>query len=203
MNVKLIANGKTIDYEISDDEFNRLFKRNGLEKPKAGEEYYVLDFYRNVGTNIIGKRKSDNMIDKIADMLNGREYGDEVTPEIRKMAKENNIVIVYGRSDDLMIFDGAIQDEVGCYEGGAAYVNHDGLFSPEDDFICSDCEYCKYIQIERNKCKIIWAKWCMSNIAWTYLTDIPHQTFNILEDGEIYCRGIVFSLDILGEEAKQ
>ena len=45
MIVKLIANGKTIDYEISDDEFNRLFK---LEKPKAGEEYYVLDFYRDV-----------------------------------------------------------------------------------------------------------------------------------------------------------
>lgn len=48
MNVKLIANGKTIDYEISDDEFNRLFKRTGLEKPKAGEAYYVLDFYREV-----------------------------------------------------------------------------------------------------------------------------------------------------------
>lgn len=148
------------------------------------------------------RRESDNMINKIAKMLNGREYLNEVTPEIRKLAKENNIVIVYGRSDDLMIFDGAIQDEVGCYEGGVAYFNNNGLFSPEDDFICSDCKNCKYIQIERNKCKIIWGKWCVSNVAWTYLTDIPHNTFDITEDGEIYCKGIVFSLDDLGEEEK-
>lgn len=140
------------------------------------------------------------MIDKIVEMLNYREYLDEVTPEIRKMAKENNIVIVYGRSDDLMIFDGAIQDEAGCYEGGAAFINSNGLFSSEENCICSACEDCKYIQEERNKCKIIWAKWCVSNVAWTYLIDIPHKTFKILEDGEIYCRGIVFSLDDLGEE---
>jgi hypothetical protein len=143
-----------------------------------------------------------NMIDKIVEMLNGREYLDEVTPETRRLAKENNIVIVYNRSDDLMIFDGVIQDEVGCYEGGVAFINSNGLFSPEDDFICPACEDCKYIQEERNKCKIIWAKWCVSNVSWSYLTDIPHKTFDIMEDGEIYCRGIVFSLDDLGEEEK-
>ena len=42
----------------------------------------------------------------------------------------------------------------------------------------------------------------MSNVSWSYLTDIPHKTFDIMEDGEIYCRGIVFSLDDLGEEEK-
>lgn len=28
MNVKLVANGKTVDYEISDTEYNRLFTRS-------------------------------------------------------------------------------------------------------------------------------------------------------------------------------
>ena len=34
-----------------------------------------------------------------------------------------------------------------------------------------------------------------SLIAWTYRTDIPHETFMIYEDGEPYCRGIVFNID--------
>ena len=30
--------------------------------------------------------------------------------------------------------------------------------------------------------------------AWTYMTDIPHATFDVMDDGELYCRGIVFAL---------
>lgn len=44
MNVKLVANGKTIDYEISDIEYNRLFEHTGLEKPVVCEEYYKVDY---------------------------------------------------------------------------------------------------------------------------------------------------------------
>lgn len=44
MNVKLVANGKTVDYEISDTEYNRLFTRTGLEKPVACEEFYAVNF---------------------------------------------------------------------------------------------------------------------------------------------------------------
>ncbi len=34
-------------------------------------------------------------------------------------------------------------------------------------------------------------------ITWTYKTDIPHETYMIYEDGEPYCRGIVFSIENL------
>lgn len=44
MNAKLIANGKTIDYEISDTEYNRLFKRTGLEKPVVCGDYYAVGY---------------------------------------------------------------------------------------------------------------------------------------------------------------
>ena len=30
--------------------------------------------------------------------------------------------------------------------------------------------------------------------TWIYKTDIPHETFEIVEDGEPYCRGIVFNI---------
>lgn len=32
------------------------------------------------------------------------------------------------------------------------------------------------------------------NFVWTYKTDIPHETFDIMEDDEPYCKGIVFYL---------
>ena len=33
--------------------------------------------------------------------------------------------------------------------------------------------------------------------AWIYRTEIPHACFDILENGEKYCKGIVFSLNDL------
>ncbi len=35
--------------------------------------------------------------------------------------------------------------------------------------------------------------------CWTYETDIPHATFDIMEDGEKYCRGTVLDIKSLGE----
>lgn len=55
MKVKLIANGKTIDYEISDTEFNRLFKHTGLEKPVVCGDYYAVDYDTNDITDHIWK----------------------------------------------------------------------------------------------------------------------------------------------------
>ena len=30
--------------------------------------------------------------------------------------------------------------------------------------------------------------------CWTFETDIPHETFTIMEDGEPWCIGMVFSM---------
>ena len=46
------------------------------------------------------------------------------------------------------------------------------------------------------------AVWCSKEnnpvIAWTYKTEIPHATFDVLEtddeESEIQCRGLVFSI---------
>jgi hypothetical protein len=40
--------------------------------------------------------------------------------------------------------------------------------------------------------KYIDAVWCEGEYSWTYKTNIPHATFDIWEDGEKYCKGIVF-----------
>jgi len=125
-----------------------------------------------------------------AEMLNGREYGCEIAKAEEKQAKENGIVIVFGSSDDLMEFRGAIDDEVGCYNGGTAYLTEKGLFENE----CDD-EDCPYAERERAKCKTITADWNDADgPCWTYETDIPHETFSIYDDDGIYCDGIVFEL---------
>ena len=124
---------------------------------------------------------------KVAEMLNGGNYCDGILKEIKEYAKENDVVIVCGASDDLMEFEGAIYDEFGCYEGGTAFLNHDGLFE--------GCDInCKYSQREIGRCKTIEAVWCdkKNGYAWSYKTDIPHATFDIFDDGDKYCLGICF-----------
>jgi len=137
------------------------------------------------------------MIEKeIAEMLDGIEYAEDIRPDIIEYAKKNGAVIVFGASDDLMEFRGAIDDEADCYEGKTIYFNRSG----ELRSLCDD-EDCPYFALMRekasNKIKAIWDS---EGYSWTYETDIPHETFEILEDGEKYCRGIVFSVDALDPE---
>lgn len=131
-------------------------------------------------------------INEFAQMLNGRDYGDMITHEEARQARELGFVVVYGESDDLIEFRGAIHDEADCYDGGEIYLDKNGLFEGCDhDRHC----LCKYIKAARDKCKVIEAIWCGDDgWAWQYKTDIPHASFKIFEDGEKYCEGIVFDI---------
>lgn len=124
----------------------------------------------------------------IAKALEGREYTKEITTAERASAKEHGIVVVYGGSDDLMEFAGAIYDEVDCFGGGSAYLTTDGLL----ENACEDG--CPYFEAKEAIATKIEAVFDNDGYTWTYKTDIPHETFNIMEGNEFYCRGIVFKL---------
>lgn len=102
---------------------------------------------------------------KFADKLNGREYRNEMTLTEEQQAKELGFVVLFGSSDDLAEFRGAYEDERDCFDGGRVF--------------------------EKNGYYIN-AVWCEGEYEWTYKTNIPHATFDIFEDGEKYCKGIVF-----------
>ena len=69
-------------------------------------------------------------------------------------------------------------------------MNEFGLWTNE----CED-ENCPYAEREQAKCKTIEAIWCPpSGGSWAYETEIPHAKFNIYEDEELYCVGIVFDM---------
>lgn len=134
-----------------------------------------------------------------AEKLNGREYGDEIDNVEAREAKADGVVIVFGASDDLMEFRGAIDDEIGACDGGTAFVSIDGLFG---ECACDEYERrkCKHLQAEKAKCRKVEAVWEPKDdsgkifSSWEIRTDIPHETFDIMEEGELYCRGVVFYL---------
>lgn len=112
-------------------------------------------------------------------------YGDSFD-DVLEEAQQSGLVIVTGASDDLMEFDGAIRDEGGCFDGGRVYFDKDGVD-----------------QEGEKRANWIDARWCdgMNRDGlpadWTYETEIPCERFDIWEDGEVYCVGLVFSIEDL------
>lgn len=130
---------------------------------------------------------------ELAALLDGREYGHEMTKSEEQRAKESGLVVVFGYSDDNAELRGAIYEEVGCYNGGTILLDADGVFQ-------SDCDPddCALLRRHMKRCKTITAVWDDGNgFSWTYETAIPHETFAIMDNDLPYCRGIVFALATL------
>lgn len=131
---------------------------------------------------------------ELAAMLNGRERGNEITRQYAQRAADAGLVVVYVYSDDNVELTGAIDNEVGAYEGATILLTKDGLFD-EPECGIEDCPYCA---AAREKAKVIKAVWHdEGGPCWTFETDIPYETFTIMEDGELWCIGIVFSMEDL------
>jgi len=137
--------------------------------------------------------------EQLAETLNGRYYGDEITKEEQQQAKENGLVVVFGASDDLMEFRGALYDEYSCYDGGSVLFTSGGQEVDEDDL-----EVLKKYEVDKsfNKIEAVWGEGYDTGdgdepCSWQYKTDIPHSTFRVIEDNELYCVGIVFHISSL------
>ena len=134
---------------------------------------------------------------EFAARLHGREYGRESTPQDMADAKAAGLVVVYGASDDLMEFYGCINDELGVIDGGTARICADGLLldwesvERDDEAVAED-----YFKRKAAGFKTIDALWAPAglDVSWAYRTEIPHATFDVVEDGEVYCIGLVFAM---------
>ncbi len=126
-------------------------------------------------------------IKEAATLLNGREYTKEITRDEEAAFKAAGLVALFGASDDLAEFRGAWRDEVGAYEGCIIYVNESGPLTSECDE--ETCPYFERLKINARQIEAVWAE---DGFAWLYVTEIPHEKFVIMEDGDTYCRGIVF-----------
>lgn len=134
----------------------------------------------------------------LATVLNGRPIGAEISTQEALIAKEHGLVVVYGYSDDNVELEGAIDDEIGANDGTTLRITPAGLLPqwPEDG-IADEEEAERYFRMKALGYREIEARWAPTDpdCSWAFVTEIPHATFDVMEDGELFCRGIVFRLE--------
>lgn len=151
--------------------------------------------YTNMGTPAVELAPVKLSKELLAGLLTGREYGKEMVKEEEQQAKAAGLIVIFGASDDLMEFRGFVDDERGAPTD--ALIDAKGLL-PNRDSIDDDASLKDFFAREP-LARTVEALWCAEDgYSWTYRTDIPHATFEIVEGGEPYCRGIVIDVADLG-----
>jgi len=137
-----------------------------------------------------------------AEKLNGREYREEVSGEEQKQMADDGVIAAYGASDNLLEFRGALYDEYSAWEGAEAklFKNNNGMVElycddrndnfRGDQLLLTAAQIVKMLII-----KATWAPNELPDTSWLIETSIPHEHFDIMEDGALYCRGIVFHMN--------
>lgn len=135
-------------------------------------------------------------IQEFAAKLDGREYPFDLTKREEAEAKALGFVVVFGSSDDLMEFRGAIYEEVGAYEGTTVSIGAGKLMEDQPDRdeieVLEKFGVLGAFKSRLEGARKIKALWSQDGYSWKYETDIPHANFEVTEDGEKYCRGIIF-----------
>ena len=122
---------------------------------------------------------------ELANLLDGREYWHELTGINLKTVCNSGLVIVYGESDDLVEFRGAINDEFGAWNGAILHMSADGEVVDDDDI--------RSYPMKQFKRSVV-VSWGKNNYSWFIDSDIPHETFTLYENEEPFCRGIIFDV---------
>ena len=116
---------------------------------------------------------------ELALKLNCREYGNEITAEEEQQAKENNLLVVFGYSDDCVELRGAIDDEIGS---GDIYITKKGNVK------------------RKHKDGRLLIRSGYGRVGWVIGPggEFPQEfssNFNIFEDDERFCQGVVIDLN--------
>jgi hypothetical protein len=132
--------------------------------------------------------------EELAKMLNEREYLNEMTAKEEVEAKVNNLVVVFGYSDDNIEFRGAISEEISMWQEKTIKINHEGLVLNQCDE--DDCPYFdKLYRSTKNYITVKFNDKAKENeYFWTIQTNLPFASFDIKNDGELFCKGIVFDI---------
>lgn len=133
--------------------------------------------------------------------LNGRTYGSEMTKSEEAEARGMGYIVIFGYSDDNVELRGAIYDEIGAYEGTTFRITPTGLMPSWDSLDHDEGECEAYFKKKAGPGFDVTANWDDDGYSWTYTTDKPHATFEIFDEGEKYCRGIVVRM--IAEAAPQ
>lgn len=124
---------------------------------------------------------TEEAVKHIAYQCDGTTYRNEPVFD-KELAVEHNIVVAYGASDDLLELCGAVDDEIGAFNGCKIYLS----------------QKLNVKRMSKHGARVeVHAKWndtaSDGDPCWVIETDSPCQAdFMIYEDGEPFCRGVVF-----------
>jgi hypothetical protein len=128
--------------------------------------------------------------EELAARLHGREYREEITIDESRAAKAAGLLVAFGASDDLLEVRGVANEEVGAWEGGAYALAATGRFIEDrddhDDLV--NAGWTPPIAV-----LTLTAEWCPEGFdgSWRITASAPFASFDIIEDGELFCRGCV------------
>lgn len=126
-------------------------------------------------------------INEAVSALHGSEYPNIGNKDLFAGMKEAGLVAVFGHSDDCMEFRGAIYDEF----YGTVHLNERGIIRNR----CEEGEDCPNWRGDSGAHSVEPVfDGDPSDPAWVFKTAIPHSTFEVMEDGEVFQRGLVFAL---------
>lgn len=142
--------------------------------------------------------------ERLAEILNWRQYRDEMSKEQEEVAKASDLVVIFWYSDDWVEFRWAINDEIWAWNWTQFFIRgkkiiekgilEDTLREVENDF---EWYFKELVNKDLENSKIINVEYDTDWYAWKINTELPHSTFDIMEDDEKFCRGIILDLNEL------
>ena len=144
---------------------------------------------------------------ELAKRLNGRGYCEEITSAECTEAMEAGLLVVFGRSDNLVELRGTADDEVSAWDGTIFDVCEKGLCKTwEQVDTDSEDEAREYFEMEGLPRIRINAEWDVNGVSWEITTDSEiakghTASFDVMEGDEVYCRGLVVDMKCLVEVA--
>jgi hypothetical protein len=136
--------------------------------------------------------------EQLAAQLNGREYPLRISKDEQTQAKKDGLVIIFGASDDLVEFDGAIYDEAGAWGGVEILISKGAILEdiePDEEEVLKKHGVYTTVKDSRKSAIKITARWCKyAGYFWFIEASVPFAPFDVMEEGTTFCRGVVIDL---------
>ncbi|MFA6167918.1 MAG: hypothetical protein WC700_14955 [Gemmatimonadaceae bacterium] len=144
--------------------------------------------------------------EELAAALDGSQYnpGVNMIPNrLDREVKASLLVVAYGASDNLLEFEGAWHDEFDANDECVVMIDTKGPIATEREDSDDDETMLAYLLRKRDAKHYVEALWSPDepgNYSWIIAATVPAATFEIYEDEEHFCRGIVFSVEDVAKD---